>query len=161
MNEEDAPLCICRRVIDNARGAFTGTYAGSNGENEDAMWFVGRLGALSLFHILLGSLNPHALRSDNHSDLHLSSEISGELQGCQWSAWSRQISVTIEYLLELLHITPSFVWFMQAQVGTQGLFVPQGGPMENAGVEGGLTRVKQMARLGSQIAAASRSVARG
>lgn len=35
--------------------------------------------------------------------------------------------MTIDYLLVLLHITPSFVWFMQAQVETQVLFVPDGG----------------------------------
>lgn len=37
-----------------------------------------------------------------------------------------KISVTIDYLLVLLHIATSFEWFMQAQVETQGLFVPDG-----------------------------------
>lgn len=40
--------------------------------------------------------------------------------------WTK-VSVTIDYLLVLLHITPSSVWFMQAQVETQGVFVPDGG----------------------------------
>lgn len=40
--------------------------------------------------------------------------------------WTK-VSVTIDYLLVLLHITPSFVWFMQAQVETQGLLCQMSG----------------------------------